>query len=230
MRITIPVLALSLCQVASAISINWSTAQSSSNVVSPANAVGSPNGSAASINDPTGLLTVSQFLQQITYNDSALAAALNLPSLPVFNVILFEINGTAGFGWESAQFAFSSGGPAVNMQRNSGSAVGTPVNFIVASGAITPAAYQAFFGFNPAVPAGDVPYLLLDLTGSGVNVSSPLFQISINGINGGTPDPEAIGIIPSGVPEPGTAGLLFGGLALAILRRRRTRAGKQTQF
>ena len=135
-------------------------------------------------------------------------------------VILFEINGTAGFGWESAQFAFSSGEPVVNMQRNSGAAVGTPVNFVVASGAITPAAYQAFFGFNPAVPAGDVPYLLLDLTGSGVDVNSALFPISIHGVNGGTPDPEAIGIVPSGVPEPGTAGLLFGGLVITILRRR----------
>ena len=223
MRYTLPLALLSFCSIASAISIDWATAQSSTGVTNPLDSLGPPNGLNSTVN-PGGLLTASQFLQRVTYSNSALAAALNLSSLPLFNVILLEFNGTPGLGWEGSQFSFSSGGPTVTMQVNSGAGVGIPTNFVVAAGAITRTAYQTLFGFAPVgIPAGDIPYLLFDLSSSGVNVASSAFQLSINGFNGSTPDPDAIGIIPPSVPEPGTAILMVSALAI-LVRIKRGRA------
>ena len=205
-------------QAAFAVTINWSTVQTSTGVTSPANSLGAPNGQNASLS-PTGLLTVSQFLQSVAYSDSALAAALNLSSLPVFNVILLEFNGTAGLGWEGSQFSFTSGGPAVSMQVNNGAGIGTPVNYVVAAGAISAAAYQSLFG-STAVGAADIPYLLFNLSGSGVNAAAPNFQLSINGFNGSTPDPDAIGIVPPGVPEPSTGILMLSAAACVVYLKR----------
>lgn len=212
----VPLLFASLTSLASAVTINWSTVQNSTGVTLPTSALGAPDGTSATLS-PTGLLTASQFLQSVNYNDTTLANALNLSALPLFNVILLEFNLTPGLGWEGSQFAFTDGGPVVAMQINSGATVGIP-NFVVAAGAISLSNYSGVFGAS-ATGTADIPYLLLNVPG--VNVGSAGFQVSINGFGGTTPDPDAIGIVRSGVPEPGSALLMVSAVAALAFRLRR---------
>ncbi len=216
MRLLLILLLLaSFSSLASAVTINWSTVQTSTSVTLPTNALGAPDGKSASLS-PSGLLTASQFLQSVNYSDTVLANALNLASLPIFNVIVLEFNGTPGQGWEGSQFTFTDGGPVVTMQINSGATVGIP-NFVVAAGAISLSNYLGVFG-TAATGAADIPYLLLNVPG--VNVGLASFQVSINGFGGTTPDPDAIGIV-QGVPEPGSALLVVSALGALLYRLRR---------
>lgn len=214
----LPLLLASLSSLASAVTIHWSTVQTSSGVTTPANALGAPDGLSASIGN-SGLLTASQFLQAVNYSDTALAAALNLSSLPLFNMILLEFyntTSTAG-GFAGSQFTFNDGGPLVSMQLNPGATVGIP-NYVVAAGTIAPSAYAGIFGPTPA--AVNVPYLLLNVPG--INAGAANFQVSWNGFGGSTPDADAVGIVQGiGTPEPGSALLLVSALGALAWRSRR---------
>jgi hypothetical protein len=163
-------------------------------------------------------LTASQFTNAVFYNDAAFMAALGLSSIPLFNVIVVEFGTPAEAPWEGTQFAFSDGANTVSMQVNNGTSVGIP-NYIVAAGQIPFASYNSLFSASPS--AGTlVSYLLINVTG--VNVSQTGFSVTMNGFNGSTPDPDAVGIIPPGTsvdsPEPGTGLLMIGAGGAALLR------------
>jgi hypothetical protein len=206
----------SFAPVTYATTINWAAAQTSTNVTNPAGVLGAPDGANAGFVGSDSTLTASQFVQSVTYNDANLAAALGLVSLPTFDVILIEFNGTAGFGWESSTFSFTDGGAPLTMQYNNGSSVGTP-NYIVAVGTITPASYQSIFGAS-INSIWDAPYMLLNLGAAGLHLGSPAFQVTVSSFNGGTPDPDVIGVR---TPEPSSIFLFLSAMgALAVHRRR----------
>jgi hypothetical protein len=73
---------------------------------------------------------------------------------------------------------------------------------VVANGSITGGAYISFFGIplSPASLDKVISYIIFDLPPT-LDISSPNFKISVSGWNGtgrgeGTPDPDAIGIVP----------------------------------
>jgi hypothetical protein len=230
MRQTTRILVLTACISATrseAVTIDWADSVVSSIFVSlPANALGAPDNQFAGWGNNPGIATYDYTGSALTYDSSGLATLLGITpgALGTANFIAFEVNGSAGLGFEGSVWSFDDGSSVFTYTWVEGSSAGGPV---VAAGSLSFAAYAAFFGLTPLTITGDIAFLLFNAP---VDVNAPDFEVTLassqNGRDGGTPDPDAMGafVTPrAAVPEPSSWVLMGLGLAgaAALARPRR---------
>jgi len=135
------------------------------------------------------------------------------------DLVSFENNGTApgpSGGWESCDWAFSDGTATLAFHWDTASVPpgGDGVLrdlHVVGNGSISGSVYAAFFaippatvlGENPAAPTLDdvvISFLLIRLRPE-IDPASPLLQVTMS-VNGGTPDPDALGVLHHQPDEP----------------------------
>jgi hypothetical protein len=201
--------------------IDWADELVSSTFVfNPQNALGAPDNATAGIGANPGSATYAYTGGATTHDTASLAALLGTTTatLSSANFIAFEVNGSAGLGFEGSLWSFDDGSSVFNYQWIEGSSANGPV---VAAGTMSFAAYAAFFGIPPLTITGDIAFLLFDVP---VNVDSASFEVTLTssrlGRDAGTPDPDAMGRLVNPVPEPSSLGLVALAAAGAAAFRR----------
>jgi hypothetical protein len=122
------------------------------------------------------------------------------------DLIAFEMNGSGpgpGAGWESATFEFRDSQGAVTVSWVDDPAAVRDLH-VIANGTISGDRYGAFFGIPPRlVTTGEptltqeqvrVSYLLLRIRGE-IDVTGPAFRLTLSGLSGAIPDPDALGVL-----------------------------------
>lgn len=200
-------------------------------------AFGEPDG-ASGLESSTSL-GITGFDAAIDY--FGLAAFLGIPAatLAHADLIAFESNGGSpaqSGGWESSRWLFSDG--ATSFTVDFSELVGAFVlPAVIANGSVTGSAYDAYFGLATGSASPVMSFLLFDLPDS-LDSTSPVFSVSMVGgaavgLPGeGTPDPDAIGLIPrSQIPEPSSIWLAAIGAAVGVLtKKRRKRSARQFRW
>jgi hypothetical protein len=193
--------------------ILWATQVLESNVSNPQFALGAPDAQAVGLN-PKQFITVSTFSEGRIYSDllsllnGKAGDAVTAPTLARAKVIAFELNGYSpapSGGWESCQWVFDDGSNSVSVGWDERVGAPRPAE-VVANGSTDKANYAAFFGIaqnSPLLEKQDViSYILFDIP-EGIDFASPQLKITVKwweGTHGeGTPDPEAIGILPCNI-------------------------------
>lgn len=135
------------------------------------------------------------------------------------DLISFEANGNAAGpagGWESCDWRFSDGSRTLAFHWDTasvppGSDGVTRDPHVVGNGSVSGSVYAAFFGIapdivhneNPAAPTLDdvvISFLLLRLQPE-IDPTSPSLEVTMS-VNGGSPDPDALGILHHRPDEP----------------------------
>ncbi len=187
--------------------------------VAPANMVGAPNNTTTAI----GSATVSGWQSATNYNPFSFASFLGISvsALAQGDVIAFEHNGGGApvGNFESSRWTMTNG--IFTQVIIHDETVAAPLPGVVATGSMSQATYNAFFGIS-GTQSPVVSWIILD---SALDVNDAGFTLNVSaGTTGeGTPDIDALGRICScAVPEPST--LAAAGLGLiAIIRKRRNR-------
>lgn len=220
---------------AQAITVDWASIVSDSNVASASSALGDPDGVHASFYDASKLplyATYSGFGDgdSADYPMLGFAALLGVSEATLAKADFFtaEVNGGTSSTYESGLWEFTDG--SNYLSANFDSANPGDLDAVIAYGTININNYANFFGFtNPITPDHNWAFLLFDVNGnSNINMASSNFNVRLTAANTGSgptdPDPDVMGrinSIPNSVPEPSSMFFLsFGLLAIGFLRRK----------
>lgn len=184
-----------------------------------AGAIGAPDNVSAAL----GTDTITAFGAPVIYTQSSFAAFLgvSVATLQRGDVISFEGNGGSApvAHYESSTWALNNGPLTQTIQHNETNPTLAPG--VLATGSMSQASYNAFFGLSggsSSVISWIMLDSLLDVGDSGFNMVAS--GRAGQGVGEGTPDPDAIGTMCLCVPEPGTYAALSIGL-IAMIRRRK---------
>jgi hypothetical protein len=160
------------------------------------------------VTSPGGSITFLKFDDDAVYDEQIFASTLgvSLATLGQADFVCFDLNATAGLGFEPANWTFRNGAAP------STGPIAMPAGAL-STGSLTPAAYQSLFNLSspPAIPNGDVPWILVDLP-SPIEPLAPDFRVDIQAGPGSndTPDPDALGVLDfagPAAPSDGTLGV-----------------------